>query len=324
MKYSQLGKTSLKVSPICLGASQFDTGIERDFAFWQLDAFTAGGANFIDTARVYGDWLPGERARSEKLIGEWLKKSAKRDKVVIMTKGAHPLIESMEITRCTPEDIETDIEGSLISLGIEQIDLYLLHRDNPLLPVESLLEALEKARQKGKIKHYGFSNWQLSRVREAEAFSAKAGMEGFTCNQAKWSLAEVNAENIPDKSMTPVNRDTYRWHCDTGCALVAYNSTARGWFSKVESGAEISEKQRALYGNDANEKIYKKIKEAAGDLSLSVHNISLAYMRGHPFSSLPITSFSKKEQLDEALSSCETVLPEALINELNALKNLNL
>ena len=322
MNFIQLGKTDLHVSPICLGASQFDTGIDRDFALWQLDAFSDGGGNFIDTALVYGDWMPGEKARSEKLIGQWLKKSGKREKTVIITKGAHPLLETMHVSRCTPGDIQSDIEESLKNLGTEQIDLYLLHRDNPALPVDLLLDALEKARLEGKVKHYGFSNWQLERIKEAEAYTRKTGIEGFTCNQVRWSLAEANVENIPEKSRYPLDCETYNWHCESGCAITAYNSTAGGLFSKMEKTGEIPEKQKKLYDNEANRIIFRRIKEASGDLGHSVHELSLAFIRTHTFSSLPVTSFSRKEQLEEALRSCEINMPESLIKELNMLKGL--
>jgi len=324
MNYIQLGNTKLRVSPICLGASQFGTGIERNLALWQLDAFTEKGANFIDTARVYGDWEPGEKARSEKLIGEWLRKSGKRDKVVIMTKGAHPLLESMHVTRCTPEHIEEDINGSLKDLGVEHIDLYLLHRDNPALPAGLLLEALEKARRDGKIGHYGFSNWKLSRVKEAEAYTRKAGIEGFACNQIMWSLAEITAENLSDKTMVPMDRDTYKWHCGAGISVTAYHSTAHGWFSKLEKGEEVQEKHKRLYGNTENKAIYNRLMQATKDLGLSALAVSLGYISSQPFPSVPITSFSRKEQLDEALRACETPLPQGLVEEFNALKGLDL
>jgi aryl-alcohol dehydrogenase-like predicted oxidoreductase len=322
MKYRLLGKTGFEVSPICLGTAQFGTGTPRDLALWQLDAFTDRGANFMDTARVYGDWEPGERARSEKLIGEWLKRSGKRDKVVIMTKGAHPLLETMHISRCVPGDIETDIDGSLQSLGIEQIDLYLLHRDNPALPAGALLDALEKARVEGKIKHYGFSNWKLDRIREAEAYAIRAGIEGFTCNQVMWSLAETTFENLPDKTLVPMDKDTYDWHRRSALAVTAYNSTAQGWFMKLEKGQEIPEKHRILYDNEKNRKIYARLKEAAAELELSALDLSLGYVTGHPFPSVPITSFSRKEQLEEAIRACETVLPADLIQEFNILKGI--
>ena len=322
MEYIKLGKTDLCVSPICLGAAQFGTGIPREFAWWQLDAFTDMGGNFIDTARVYGDWEPGERARSEACIGEWLRMSGKRDRVVLMTKGAHPLLETMHESRCTPEDIETDINGSLETLGVDQIDLYLLHRDNPLLPAGLLMDALEKARVEGKIRHYGFSNWKLPRVLEAESHARKAGIEGFTCNQIRWSLAEHSPEAGGDKSMVTMDRDIYNWHCASGVSVTAYNSTARGWFTKLQAGAEIPRNLKDRYENEPNRAIYELLKQVGAETGLSALAISLAYITRHPFPSVPITSFSRREQLEDSVRACEAVLPEALTGEFNALKGL--
>jgi aryl-alcohol dehydrogenase-like predicted oxidoreductase len=322
MKYVKLGTTGLMVSPICLGTAQFGAGISRDDAFWQLDTFTEMGGNFIDTAKVYNDWVPGEKSRSEKVIGEWLRKSGKREKLVLITKGAHPLMESMNVSRCTPADIETDINDSLRNLGVSCIDMYLLHRDNPSLPVDVLLDTLEENRKAGKIKHYGFSNWKLSRILEAEAYAKKTGIEGFRCNQVMWSLAEINAANIADKTLVPMDRKIYDWHCNSGTSATFYNSTAGGWFSKMAKGIETLEAQKNLYGNDANDKIYARIEKAAKENNLSALEISLAYLKAQPFPSVPVTSFSKKEQLLESMKACETVLPESLVKDLNVLKQL--
>jgi len=322
MDYIRLNNTDLRVSPVCLGTSQFGTGISAELALWQLDAFAERGGNFLDTALVYGDWGKGEKAISEKLLGRWLKDSGKREKMVIMTKGGHPLLETMSITRCTPKDVMEDIESSLSNLGLDCIDLYLLHRDNTSLPVDVLLDTLEEAKMRGRISHYGFSNWTYDRIREAESYSVKAGIGGFICNQIRWSLAEPNTENISDKSMMPMSNEIMKWHKKTGTNVTAYNSTAGGWFTKLEKSMEIRDSSKKLYSNDINDKIFLRIKEAAKDLNLSTLDISLAYIRSQSFPSIPITSFTKKEQLEEALVSCETILPPDLVKELSTLKGL--
>jgi aryl-alcohol dehydrogenase-like predicted oxidoreductase len=322
MKYTTLGKTKLNVSPICLGTAQFGANVSREDSFWQLDTFIEMGGNCIDTAKIYNDWVEGEKSRSEKTIGEWLRKSGKREQVVIITKGAHPLWESMNISRCTPKDIEIDIDDSLRNVNIDCIDMYLLHRDNSTIPVEQLLETLEKNRKAGKIKQYGFSNWNLSRIIEAETFSQNTGIEGFSCNQVMWSLAEVNAANISDKTLVPMNREMYDWHCSSGTSATFYSSTASGWFSKMEKNIEVSAEQKKLYENEANKKIYVRIQKAAKELNLSALEISLAYLKAHPFPSIPVTSFSKKEQLIESMKACEIDLPDALIKDLNVLKGI--
>ena len=321
--YIQLNRTDLLVSPICLGTSQFGTGISADLALWQLDAFTERGGNFLDTALVYGDWGKGEKAISEKLLGKWLKDRREREGMVIMTKGGHPLLETMHLTRCTPIDINNDIESSLKNLGLDCIDLYLLHRDNIDLPVDALLDTLEESKTKGRIAHYGFSNWSYGRIKEAEVYAAKAGISGFLCNQIKWSLAEPNAEYISDKNMLPMSKEILAWHENTGTNVTAYNSTAGGWFTKLEKGMEIRDGQKKLYNNKINDNILLRIKEAAKDLNLTALDISLSYIRSQKFPSIPITSFTKKEQLEEALISCETILPSDLVNELNSLKGLS-
>jgi aryl-alcohol dehydrogenase-like predicted oxidoreductase len=322
MEYLQLGKTGFDVSPICLGSAQFGSGVSREDAFWQLDTFVEMGGNFIDTAKIYNDWVEGEKSRSEKRIGEWLRKSGKRDKVVIMTKGAHPLWESMFVSRCTPSEIGIDIDDSLRNLGIEQIDMYLLHRDNPRLPAGLLLDTLEAARRVGKIKHYGFSNWMFPRILEAADYAKQTGIEGFSCNQVMWSLAEINANNIADKTLVSMDRETYDWHCSSNTSATFYSSTAGGWFSKIEKDSELSAVQKNLYENDINQKIFTKIQKASKELGLSLIEISLAYTKAQPFPAIPVTSFSKKEQLLESMKACEIVLPESLVKDLNFLKGL--
>jgi aryl-alcohol dehydrogenase-like predicted oxidoreductase len=322
MEYRQLGKTDLMVSPVCMGTSGFGTRVARDFSLWQLDAFADMGANFIDTARVYGDWEPGEKGRSEKLIGEWLRKSGKRDKMVIMTKGGHPLLETMHISRCVPVEIGKDIDESLMALGVDTIDLYLLHRDNPGLPVEILLQALEQARLKGKLRYYGFSNWKLPRIREAEEHARQAGIAGFSCNQVMWSLAEINSANLADKTMVSMDRETYQWHCGSALSVTAYHATAHGWFSKLEKGQDVNDKLKLLYDNDKNRAIFDLIRQASAELGIPAIAVSLAYFTGHPFGAVPITSFSQKQQLEETLRFCGSSLGSDLVLKFNAIKGL--
>jgi aryl-alcohol dehydrogenase-like predicted oxidoreductase len=327
MEYRTLGKTDLLVSPLCLGASQYGTGLSKEFAFGQLDAFADRGGNFIDTAHVYGDWEPGETARSERLIGEWLRKrpgkNGTREKFVIMTKGAHPLLATMHIPRCTPRDIETDLNGSLECLGVDYIDMYLLHRDDVSLPVSLILDCLEKARGQGKIRHYGCSNWTLPRIREAETYARKMNFEGFTCNQIRWSLAQANVEKISDKSMVLMDRETYAWHEKSGASVTAYHSTAHGWFTKQYKGQIIADKLRELYENDTNTAILKIISRSVQEFSLSATDISLGYIMSQPFSSVPITSFSNDSQFEEGMRACEAKLPQTLVDELKAAAGLS-
>jgi aryl-alcohol dehydrogenase-like predicted oxidoreductase len=323
MEYHKLGQTDLYVSPLGMGTGEYGAGLPRESAKHQLDAFIDRGANFIDTAHIYSDWVPGEIARSEGVIGEWLRDRKCREKVVISTKGAHPRLDTMHIPRCSPGEIEQDMNGSLSRLGTDYIDLYFLHRDDPALPVALILDCLEKARKQGKIRYYGCSNWTLPRVKESEAYARQTGIAGFSCNQIKWSLAETNVENIQDKSLVLMDNAFYDWHKTCGMSVTAYSSTAGGWFAKLFRGNPVSDQLKAQYENEINRAIFGIISEAASELSLSITAISLGYiMMGHPFSSVPLTSFNNDRQFEEGMHACEVKLPPSLIRRLNAAKGL--
>ena len=117
----------IRVSPIGLGTVNFGTGISEQDCFEQLDRYADVG-NLIDTAHVYGDWVPGERGQSERVIGKWMASRQCRELVVISTKGAHPRLSSMDSSRVKPEDIRLDLEESLRCLQTDVIDLYFLHQ----------------------------------------------------------------------------------------------------------------------------------------------------------------------------------------------------
>jgi aryl-alcohol dehydrogenase-like predicted oxidoreductase len=322
MEHIQLNNTDLLVSPLCLGTSQYGTGRTEEFSLRQLDAYRDRGGNFLDTAHVYGDWEPGQTARSERLIGRWLKGVKNRDKLVIMTKGAHPRLETMHIPRCKPKDIETDLDESLACLGTDYIDMYLLHRDDVSVPAADILDCLEQERKKGKIRHYGCSNWTLARIKEIQTLALKGGAEGFTCNQIKWSLAEANVENIADKSMVLMEQETWAWHKSSGVNVTEYNSTAHGWFSKLYKGQTPPDKVRSLYENQTNDELFKIIRNALKKYSLTVTDISLGYLMSQPFTSVPVTSFSSEDQFEEGMHACGVKLPREFVDELNRAKGL--
>ena len=140
MKRVLLNNTDLYVSPLSIGTVNYGTSIDSGDAKAQLDKFVELGGNFIDTAHVYGDWVPGPRGRSERVIGEWLKETGLRKDVVISTRV--PIrIYRIPAFQGQSEAIEKDLNESLERLNTDYIDLYFLHQDNPDVPVEELLDA---------------------------------------------------------------------------------------------------------------------------------------------------------------------------------------
>ena len=155
----------LHPSPICLGTADLGSAVNRSDSFALLDAYLDLGGNFLDTAKVYADWLPGERSTSEKLLGEWMRLRRNRQRIVLATKGAHPDLATMHLPRLSRAEIEADLHASLRHLQTDIIDLYWLHRDDPARPVEDILATLQDAVRAGKIRYFGCSNWRVERIR---------------------------------------------------------------------------------------------------------------------------------------------------------------
>src|SRR3982751_2950189 len=122
MNLLPLPGTSLSVSPLCLGGTMYGNTITEAESFDLLDRFVALGGNFLDTARIYSDWVPGEKRRSERILGDWLQARGNRVQLVIATKGAHPFIDSLDTPRTSAAEIRDDLEGSLHTLRTSFVD----------------------------------------------------------------------------------------------------------------------------------------------------------------------------------------------------------
>lgn len=316
MKQTFLTQTDLKVSDICLGTAEYGAGIPQKEAWEQIDHFLEYGGNFIDTAHIYADWIPGERASSEHTIGRFLKARGRRHDLVISSKGAHPYLDAMDVSRVRPECIRKDLEESLEALQTDYIDLYFLHRDDPNVPVEELLGTLEEARKAGKIRWYGCSNWTLKRMMEADRAAAREEIPGFVCNQLMWSLADINSAGVSDHTLVMMDRETFDYHRSTGKNVMAFTSIAKGYLSKKAAGREISPSLAAQYDNPVNDRIIELVQEAG----LPVSEFALAYLFHQDFRSIPIAAFRTRDQLESGIKSTELTVPRELMEEISLLK----
>jgi len=123
MRHVAIPNTDLVVSSLCLGTADLGSEIPRAAAFRMLDAYLDAGGTFVDTAKVYADWLPGERSISEKTIGAWMQTRGNRSRVVLATKGAHPELETMHVPRMSRQEIVADLDASLQHLRTDLVDL---------------------------------------------------------------------------------------------------------------------------------------------------------------------------------------------------------
>ena len=317
MKYLKLTHTEFEVSVVCLGAGPYGTSVSKEQAFAQMDAFFDQGGNFIDTAHVYGDWGSGEKALSEKIIGEWMDNRGCRNDLVISTKGGHPLLATMDISRVNVDELEIDLQGSLESLRTDIIDIYFLHRDNPQLPVADVIEWLELQKIKGKLRHYGCSNWSLQRMVDAQQYASSKGYDGFICNQIQDSLADSDHALTDRMQMVVADKSFDLYHRQSGMNLMAYMAVAHGYFYKKEANIPLPAMVKELYDLPQNVKMLEVMKTMK---PYSVNDFNYQYILQRPYSSIPITAFTKIEQMRDAIECCCKDLPLEMIEMVSAYK----
>lgn len=315
MRRKFLAGTDLEVSSFGLGTGEYGIKLNENVAHRQMDIYTDVGGNLFDTARVYGP-----EQSSEIIIGRWLKHHGNRDKLILSTKGGHPPLENMSISRLSASDIQFDLNASLKNLATDYIDIYFLHRDDPTIPVFEILSVLENEVKKGNIRYYGCSNWTLSRVREAEQCAKREGFMGFVCNQIKWSLADTNMFAMPDETLLSMDSDFLRYHENTKLSVMAYASTASGYFIKRVTGMPLSAEQHALYDNETNEIILKRLIDISEESGISVGVLSLLYFYRQSFPAIPLCSFSREEQMRDALDLLTQNYPTDIMVEFDELK----
>lgn len=319
MTLKNIPNTNLNVSAISLGTAEIAT---LDNAYQLLDAYLDRGGNFIDTALVYANWLPGEHSSSEKTIGRWLSThKIPRDRVIIATKGAHPKLTSMDVSRVTPEDIAQDINDSLLHLRIDTIDLYWLHRDNPTQPIAPIINALEGQVQAGKIRYYACSNWSLARIQAANDYASRAGYRGFVANQPMWSMAQINLSSISDPTLVLMDDELYAYHKATGMAVIPFSSQAKGYYSKLaDMGyAAMNPKLLAQYDNASTRQRFDIAQQIAQRTGYTLNQIALAYLMQQPVTTIPIVGCKTLDHLEASMSALDVTLSEADFELLTAL-----
>ena len=320
MRTLTLPGTSLNVSVLCLGTAEFGANISRADAYRLLDAYTATGGNFIDTAKVYADWRPGERSIGEKTIGAWLRQRHGRDRLIIATKGAHPDLARMNVPRLAPRDISADIEASLRNLGVDALDLWYLHRDDETRPVGEIIETLNVQVAAGRVRHFGCSNWRTERIAEAQAYAQTHGLQGFSANQMLWSLAAANPKALGDPTLVAMDAAMARLHIKTQLAATPYTSQAHGFFHKLASSVITSAAafRGGVYAGSLNQTRYARLLELRARTGLSLTQLVLGYLIAQPFPTVPVIGPASIAQLMDSISAGEVALSAGDMAHLTA------
>jgi aryl-alcohol dehydrogenase-like predicted oxidoreductase len=317
----RIPNSDLDVSSLCLGTGDMGSKLDRAASFALLDAFVAGGGNFLDTANVYGDWIAGTKSSSEKMIGAWLAHSGKRSQMVIATKGMHPLLSSMNVPRSSPREIMHDIDQSLGHLRCEVIDLYWLHRDDPARPTGEIIETLAGAVKAGKIRHFGCSNWRVERIAAANDYAAAHGLPGFVADQMLWNAAHLDVDAIQDKTIVAMTPALFDYHERTGLAAIPFSSQANGLLHKHAEGRTqaIRPNQNATYPPIANRRRAIAVQTLADELGVSFTGVVLGYLQSQPFVTIPIIGSQTLPHLQDSLAGDGVFLDEEQRDLIDAL-----
>ena len=321
MRRRNIPNTDLHASVICLGALPFGLSVGEALSFSLMDRFFAAGGNFIDTALVYGEWLPDGKGQSERTVGMWLKQRGNRQRVIISTKGAHPRLTSMQVPRLGSAEIIADLDESLRNLQTDYIDLYWLHRDDPQRPVGDILTTLNEQVQAGKIGYFGCSNWRLDRIRAAQQYAAEQSLQGFVGNQLWWSLATPNPEAVrQDPTIVVMDDELRSYHLASGMAVMAYTAGAKGFFSRLHHTPmdELPQKLRLTYDNAINSARARRVAQLAQERELSVNALVLAYLIAQPFATFPLSGCSNRGQLEENLQAGDMALDATVLRYLES------
>jgi aryl-alcohol dehydrogenase-like predicted oxidoreductase len=310
MKHVTIPQTSLTVSQICIGSTDFGSTIPAEDVFRLLDAFVSAGGNFVDTAHVYANWRAVPTSISEKTIGLWLRENGLREQIIVGTKGAHPDLSTMSVPRLSRADIVRDLDESLDHLKTDYVDVYWLHRDDTERPICDIIETLNEQVMLGKIRYFGCSNWRISRIQEAHDYAAERNMQGFAANQPMWSFAVPNMEAQPDKTLVAMDDEGLAFHRETGMAAIPYSSQAKGYFSKLEAASveQLPDSVREVYHSTENVKRFERARQLARKYKVAMNDIALGYLIAQPFTTIPIVGCRNLEQLQSSVKALDLTL----------------
>lgn len=305
---------NINVSDVLLGSELFGTAIDEKTSFEIINRYLELGGNCVDTARLYGG------GKSEETIGKWIKAAKSSGKeIIVSTKGGHPRLETMNVSRISQNEIESDINGSLKALGVEAIDIYWLHRDDLSKSPEEILEFMNTFISSGKIKNFGVSNWHINRILKANAYAAENGLEPIAASQIKWSLAVPNS-GVDDQTLVEMDENEYQLYKKAGIPVIAYSSQGKGIFSILDSGGEkaLSENIRKFYLNSLTLRRFKAAKSLSEKYGMPISSIVLSYIYSNPdIKSHVLIGPVNVKQLEDSLTNSDFTLSREEITLLS-------
>jgi 1-deoxyxylulose-5-phosphate synthase len=313
MEYGQIAGLDRPVSRVVLGS----IGINHDdpsHVATMLAAYLERGGNMIDTANIYGG------GKSERAIGEWVRQSGRRDDILLLTKGAH---HDKVGKRVTPDEISFDLGQSLERLGVRSVDLYVLHRDDPEVPVGPIVETLNGHVNRGRIRAFGGSNWSHPRLEEAASYARERGLTPFAASSPNLALAVPNEPMWADCISISGDAEAQAWYRRTATPILSWSSQASGFFSGrfspefvAESGGDKDVAR--VYFSEQNWERYRRAEQLGEELGKSPIQIALAWVLNQPeLHAFALIGPRTTEELNSSLDAAELKLSPEQIRWLN-------
>jgi aryl-alcohol dehydrogenase-like predicted oxidoreductase len=312
MEYRNLGRTGVKVSPLCLGAMMFGGwgNSDHDDSVRIIHRALDAGINFIDTADVYA---AGE---SEQIVGKALA-GGRRDDVVLATKVHGQMGTDPNATGNSRRWIAREVEDSLRRLGTDWIDLYQIHRPDPATDIDDTLGALTDLVRAGKVRYIGCSTFPAYRIVEAHWVAERRGRERFVTEQPPYSLITRHIE----ADVLPVAQEY-------GMGVLPWSPLSGGWLTgRYRAGSELPVSRRAaamphrydmsLPGNQAKLVAVEELAVLAEETGISLIHLALAFVLEHPAVTSAILGVRTMEQLESQLGAVDVVLPDKVLDRID-------
>jgi predicted dehydrogenase/aryl-alcohol dehydrogenase-like predicted oxidoreductase len=302
MKYGSIAGIDKKVSRLVMGCDN-QPNFPHGAAMW--DDFFAKGGNTFDTAHIYGG------GKYERFLGQWLKLRNVREQSVVICKGAHS-------PACNPHDLSKQLLQSLERMQLDYADLYLMHRDNPEIPVSEFVDVLNEHKSAGRIRAFGGSNWSLARVQEANDYAKAKGKTGFGAVSNNFSLARM-VDAVWAGCIAASDADSRAWFTKTQTPLFAWSSQSRGFFLPGKAAPEKkddAELVRCWYSEDNFQRL-ARVNEMAAKRNVLPINIALAYVLNQPFPTFPLIGPRQLSETRTSLAALDIELSPQELRWLN-------
>ncbi|MFD7657987.1 aldo/keto reductase [Actinosynnema sp. NPDC059797] len=306
---TKLGTSDLDVAPLCLGGNVFGWTADEETSFAVLDGYAEAGGNFIDTADAYSAWAEGHTGgESETIIGRWLARRGNRDRVVVATKVGS--LRGLDDLRAGT--IERAAEDSLRRLGVDHIDLYYAHKDDPGTDQAETLAAFDALVRKGKVRHIAASNYTADRLTSALEVSARENLAPFVALQQEY--------NLVDRSYEGELRDAVQAH---GLSTAPYWGLAKGFLTgKYREGVEVDSvraQAASRYLDERGLRLLEALDEISEAHGTTQAAVALAWLAAQPTVASPIASARTEDQLKDLLPALTLRLTDQDVATLNSI-----